>query len=689
MFALKQPFYLYFILMLLVFPVVHSNAQTRQAVVLNMNHYNLETNNSRYQATLNLMRLTGIPFDTTSSLDTALLYPVVITASRFSDSALTTTQTIQLKNYVSSGGVIITSALRDTSLLDLFGISTTNSDNTLTTLTWDTTGLSPYFSLVNDSLEVNVSVGDPDEVNFYTRVYTLSTGQQLAHYEDGRTAAVINSYGSGKTYLLGPDFRDVVLRNQLNMDLEAQRVYSNGFEVSTDVFVFVVRNIIRSHIPNSVYAYTVPGNASSVLLVTHDVDSRTSIDTMHIFSTYETSRGISAQYNITTRYMHDQWMSDYYPGHDLVFDSLLMHGHIMASHSVGHFPDFANDSIFPFGTTGNTMASYTPAYLFGATSGGSILGELEVSKNIIEGAYGVPVRSFRAGHLCFPDSLGLALQTLGYDFNSTQSANDVLTAFPHYLYEDRAFSSKPSSVLEIPMTISDVFKDNPIADTNHLLKVNIWIRDIKRYAANNAPVTLLIHPNRTFKLDAFQHLLDSLPLGMITYRFQDYGDYWRKRDSLQFHTVLSNDTLYVYMDNDKLSYEQSFVIDHLGLDTVRFFNDNGTELTFQHQPYSGTQRLYYRAPLITGVPTPQEQGISFNVFPNPATGMIAVTYDHMGQGVLISVIDLSGRVLYNERMPDRVKWLDMRAITPEQGVYLICLTNGRERSTRKLVYIKE
>lgn len=656
----------------------------RKVAILNMNTYNLETNNSRMQATVNMLTLTGIPFDTTSIIDTAINYPVVVTASRITDTALNTAQRTQLQNYVSAGGVIITSSLRDTALFNMFGVDSSDSDNGLTTVYWDTTGLPQYFSLVNDSLEAVVSIGDSNQVNFFTRAYFLTTGQQMAHYEDGRTAIVMNNYGSGKTYLFGPDFRDIILRNQLNMDLEAQRVYSNGFEVSADVFMFVIRNIIRNHIPNSVYTYTVPGNAVSALLITHDVDSRSSIDTMHIFSTYENSLGISAHYNVTTRYMHDHWMSDYFPGHDVKFDSLLINGHVLASHSVGHFPDFADDSLFHFGTVGNTMATYSPAYFWGNTTGGSVLGEVEVSKKILENDHGVTVRSFRAGHLCFPDSLGLALQTVGYDFNSTQSANDVMTAFPHYIYENRAFSSQPSSVLEIPMTISDVFKDNPIADTNHLLKVNIWIQDIAKYSANNAPVTLLIHPNRLFKMEAFQHLLDSLPPNMAIVRFEDYGDFWRKRDSLQYHTELSNDTLYVYMDNDKLSYEQSFIIDKANLDTVRFFDYNGTELAFAHQVYSSTQDLYYRTQLVTSANS-LEKEIMFNIYPNPTNGLISILCDRIEPNVSISITDVSGKCIYSGFMEHGFKRIDLSTIASGDGMYFVKVAGKDFSVTKKLV----
>jgi hypothetical protein len=276
------------------------------------------------------------------------------------------------------------------------------------------------------------------------------------------------------------------------------------------------------------------------------------------------------------------------------------------------------------------------------------------------------------------------LASMGYEFNSTQSANDVLTGFPYYVYDRKSFSGNPSTVLEIPMLISDVFKDDPIVDTNHLLKVNIWIRDIARYSANNAPVTLLIHPNRQFKLDSEQRLLDSLPFNMIPYPFQQYGEYWRKRDSLLFHTDLSNDTLYVRMDNNKLDMRQSFIIDYAGLDTVRFFDYNGAELTFQHQVYNATQRLYYRQQLVTQV-NKQPENSSFNVYPNPTTGLITVLGDKIEPGSILTVHDITGKLVYSTTMQNGYKQVDLGQFAHSAGMYFVKVQGNRTNAVKKVV----
>jgi hypothetical protein len=661
---------------------------SRKVALLNMNTYNLEANNSRFQAAVNLLKLAGIPFDTTSFIDTAINYPVILTGSRIADTSLTTLQKMQLQNFVSSGGVLISSSLRDPTLFPLFGINLSESDNNLYRIDWDTTVAPQYFGLINDSLEYSVALADTDQINYFVRAYTLSTGQSLGNYEDGRSALVKNNFGLGKTYLFGPDFRDIILRSELNMDLEAQRTYSNGFEPAKDVFVFIVRNIIRNSIPNSVYKYTSPNNSSSVLLITHDVDSKTGIDSMYYFYEYEASVGINAHYNITTRYMGDTWMSAYYVGSEPKYDSLLLFGQTMSSHSVGHFPDFNDDSIFHYGSLGNTMISYNPAYIGGNTLGGTVLGELEVSKDILESTYGVNIRSYRSGHLCFPDSLGMGLEETGYEFNSTNSANDVLTGFPYYNYNRKSFSGELSAILEIPMTISDVFKDNPIADTNYFLKVTTWIKTIAQYDLNNSPVTLLIHPNRGYKLQAMKDLLDSLPPNMKIYPFQLYGEYWRKRDSLLFHTELSNDTLIVRMEGP-IDSRQSFVIDYGGLSSVRFYDMNGIEITFFSQPYSASQRLYYSQPWTSDISQSNIETLNFNVYPNPTNGILTIASEFSIKEASIKITDLSGKTIYTSGLGiAKISQLQFADFTTDSGIFFISIVGTNQQATKKVIYIK-
>lgn len=222
----------------------------------------------------------------------------------------------------------------------------------------------------------------------------------------------------------------------------------------------VLRNIIREHIPHTIYKHTAPYNAHSAVMLTHYVDSRTGMDSMHFFSEYQQQNNVKAHYNITARYRNDIWMTDFYLGNQQRVNQLKLEGHTIASHSVGHFPDFADKNTFPLGQLGNDTSNYKPYYNGTETLNGSVLGELEVSRDLLENDINVNVRSFRARHLAYNDSLVRALELLDYDFNSTFSSNDVLSNFPYYVMKDRSFSSEESRILGLLNLMGEGLKNN-------------------------------------------------------------------------------------------------------------------------------------------------------------------------------------------------------------------------------------
>lgn len=677
---------LLFVLLLLISHSIFSQ-KDRKVVVLDMTAINIETNSSRYISVTRMLESAGVDFETTSSVDTAILYPIIITGSRIESGRLNSTQITQITDYVNNGGIFITSSMREAALFPVFGISGVVTHNDNVSITWDISSNPSYFWLVDDSLEKTVSIGDTASLpNFNVRSYTTTTATVLGHYQDGLNAFVVNDYGAGKAFAFGTDFRDIYLRNQLDFDVQASRTYSNGFEPTSDVFMFIVRNIIRTEIPNTIYKYTAFGNATSTLMITHDLDSETAIDTMLIFSDYEKNNNIVGQYNVTTRYFSDENMSPFYVGSHSRVHQLIDDGHVLASHSVGHFPDFADEIIFPFGTLGNTTTNYNPGYFTGITTGGTILGELEVSKFLIEDDHSVRVRSFRAGHLAYPDSLAAGLALLGYEFNSTQSANNILTGFPYYQFMERSFDSPISPILEIPMTISDVFQSNPINSSNYLSKVSIWINATRKYEKNNTPVVLLIHPNRTYKLQAQIALVDSLSPNMKIVNMEAYGDFWRKRDSLQFYSVKSNDTLFVHFENNLLTKEQSFVIDTIGVSSVLFFDYLGQDVDFISQEMDGSNKLFYQEDNTFGLESFESE--SFELYPNPTSDLLNIELTRPMQDVTIRIYDIHSKLIHSFTVTEiqHHYFIHLSQYLNTSGIYLLQLSNGDGNYTKRFVF---
>lgn len=675
------------IYLLLLFSAIVSviNAQTdRKVVVLDLSDRNAETNLSRIWSAIHIADQAGFSYDTTDNLNTAFNYPVIIFATRVQASTFNASEKQQIKDYVNAGGNVIISSLRDEDLFDLAGVSNATSNNELYKLTWKTDEHPELFYQINDTLETTISLGrESSGPTFFTRYYTLDGGTALAHYENDSVAAIYNEYGLGTCYTIGADFREVIYRNQIDSDVSAHRTYSNGFEPTSDVICFLVKNIVRKYIPNSIVKYTIPSNAKSVVMVTHDIDSRTAMDTMQAFSEYEMNNGVPGQYNITTRYFNDALMSNFYVGTSALINDVINDGHTIASHSVGHFPDFADDAIFPFGTLGNTFANYHPSHSGGVTTGGTVLGELEVSKDLIELDHGVLIRSFRAGHLAYPDSLGEGLELTGYEFNSTHSANNVLTGFPFYIPKKQSFTTTMTTVLEIPMTISDVFSSDGINAGNYSEKVDVWLEATQKYHDNNSPINLLIHPNRMYKLQAQMDYINNIPVGCIPYSFEKYGEFWRKRDSLKFHSVLENDTLRIFFENDSWTTDHSFVLDDNGLESIEFFNMNGTEVDFNTEPWVNGQTLYYSGSPINNIEESDLLDAKIEVFPNPFTNTFTVNYPFSNSTV--QLYNLEGKLLLERMVNGNEFTVDMNTLNQTKGVYYLLVRTADKLESVKLI----
>jgi hypothetical protein len=578
----------YVVLIFAVFFSLFSSAQQREIGLLDLSIRNAEANQSRIRSCRHILQVAGVDYDETTSLTQALTHPVVLFTPIIYSTTFNAAERLQIQQYVANGGVLIASSVRDPALYSLFGVSGFTTYTDLKRMTWHVDDAPQYFDRFDEGFEEVISLSDttgPQDEPFNIRSYTTTgSAQVLAHFDNNTNAVITNQTGTGRTFLFSLDLRDVIIRNLINSDLHAQRGFSNIFEPTTDTFIFFIMNIIREHMPNTVRAHTCPNCDGSVVMITHDVDSRTAMDTMEIFIDYEEQNNLNAMYNITTRYFSDSWMTDFYNGSYSKVQYAMLHGQRIASHSVGHFPDYDDEIRFPFTSLGNTPVNYQPRHLNAITTGGNVYGEVEVSKYLLENDHSVAVKSFRAGHLAFNQRLPKALQDCGYLYNSTFSANDVLTNFPFWDIDNMTFSGNQTSVLEIPMTISDASAANPFTEQNALSIAQGWIDVTLKNHNNNAPTVLLIHPNRGYKLPAQQMFVNGMP-GDVKFMFlDDFGDYWKKRMQMQVVSEVVNDTLYVTWTNYQMNQGLSLVIDDVDqLADVRFFDGVGNELFPQSQ----------------------------------------------------------------------------------------------------------
>ncbi len=678
---------------------ITASANKRIVALLDLTAKNAETSDAEFYSAKYILKTAGIPFIVTTDVNVAKNYGTILGSSRFDVTTFSTDEKDTLINYVNKGGVLIAASVRDPYFNALFGISANVNSNARYTVKFNYFLNDPSFKWLNDTMEQTISLAKTTfTAVFFTRSYDLSGALALAVFDDNTTAITKRIYGAGTTYALGFSFRNLIAVNQQNLDYSANRIYSNGFEPTSDAVMLFIKGIYNAHIPKATWLHTSPYNSKTSLMITHDIDATSAYDTMHLYADYEASKGIKASYLFTTHYINDGLLSDFYNLNSIPkIQYVLNKGHVAGSHSVGHFPDFDDETVFPLGVLGNTPSNYLP-YNFGtgSTTAGSVLGEVEVSKNLLNSNFGLNIKTFRAGYLCFHDKIINALDTVGYTNSTTLSAADILTNFPFQQRKNRSVSGAYTNVWEFPMTISDVFFSDGITPSNYPQKVATWLDVLNRNMANNAPNVLLIHPTRVYKLTAMQDFLNGLPGGVCIMSLEAFADYWKARDAVSFTSKISNDSLTITVPAAQLPLHPaiSFVVDK-GQQLVNIkaqdefgnaitviksnFNTNDIILHFENYPALG----------IADLNTEKDKDVFIRCAPNPANDNCVFDFRLLkASKIKLELLDMFGSTLatmIDKNMDEGWQHASLNTSGFANGVYLYRLTIDSKAFTKKLI----
>lgn len=549
-------------------PEIEEFVSGKQCVLLDVTRRNGddeeggETGRNLYSAGY-MLEVAGIPHIMLTDFPKALEKGnMIVFSSPIKSRTLSGEEWEQLIEWVKNGGVVVTPALVDVlnGVSELFGISASNYNKLRTSFSWEDEHVDEEeLEYVDEAEEKDVSLGNAkgkdDTSSIKTYGYTLNGAEALALFNTGEPAVTRHSVGNGYAYSFGLLWRDVIQRSQLNKDFSASRSYSNDFEPSADTYALFVRSVYAKMQDVSVWKFTSPDGYQSVLIPTHDCDSRTAYEEMHYLSTYEKELGMKAHYFLTVHYYRDaSYLSAFYDETSIINSKkLLEDGHTVGSHSIGHFPDFSKTERFPI--TVVTKDEYLPHHdvKTATTTGGSTWAEIALSKQIIEEDLGNKVRSFRTGHLTMNKNIPIVMRDAGYSFSSCYSAGDVLSEFPFFERIGNAWEGEQSTVLQMPLHFSDVISSDPMEEDNWMEKPELWLKVLNKLKGNYAPSILLIHPNREWKMLAQKMLVESIDRSIVgLYNFEDYGDFWLQRHKLEFESCYLKENGKVIIQVDRL-----------------------------------------------------------------------------------------------------------------------------------------
>jgi peptidoglycan/xylan/chitin deacetylase (PgdA/CDA1 family) len=492
---------------------------------------NLSPTMSDAQSVVHMLAPMGIPYAVTTSPVLAIQHDMAIFFPEASAASFDATALQLLDDYVSGGGVVVMKYSEVDALKQRGGVlsSIFQLEHHWVNLTDAGKARFPSLDL---PFEQSIPLGGDATEFLNTWAITVDPSapgvRVLATFDDGAAAIVEHDLGSGHVLTFGVDWRDVVLRNQLGHSIGAARGYIDLFEPATDAWMLILRDLYDASVRFGVRLHTAPGGARSALLVSHDLDWGQSYVNALQYAADEQARGASATYFVHTKYVTDSQDTAFFGAErEPQLAELLARGGRIGSHTVAHSPVLA---MFPIGDGTEVYPAYAPYNLpSGETTGGTLFGELRVSKALIDAALGTQcidhtTATFRAGNLAYHVASPQTMERLGYLFDSTRAVGDVLANFPY-----RAMTDWPDAldtgVFEFPVTIEDQQPprlDQRVADTLAIIAAN---------ADNGAPTTLLIHPNvLDFKENAEREILDGLPPGVRAMSIDEYAAFWRARD---------------------------------------------------------------------------------------------------------------------------------------------------------------
>ena len=483
------------------------------------------------------LKTIGIPFLITEDYTEAITHKVVLVYPTVSGRVLSPEALHALAAFPRHGGTLIGSHVVGGGLNEVFGFREAVASRQRFDVHFkQEAAIAATFT---DPRERTVRLGNREKQSEALGSYGYTqTTHPVALYEDGTAAVTHKSYGEGHAYALGVDVGFLLLRGHNNRGEELAWSFDNRFDPTLDVWVRLLKAIYTAGEPDAVIIGTVPFGKSLSVMLTHDVDFTKSMANAVTYAQYEKSQGIIGTYFIQTKYIRD--FND-----DIFFDdrgishlkALAELGMEIGSHTVAHSKIFNK---FSMGTGAERYPSYTPFVKDRVTAyNGTILGELRVSKFLLEQFSRQTVVSFRPGELSNPFALPQALQATGYRYSSTATANNSLTHLPYQLNYDRLGKAE-TSVFEFPVTVEDEELPKLGDRVPEALEL---ARQIGRYGGS---FVVLIHPNvLDHKLQFEKRLIEGVKSFAWFGSISQFGRWWSARNDVAVDVSTEEDSYVV------------------------------------------------------------------------------------------------------------------------------------------------
>ncbi|KAG0344221.1 hypothetical protein BG004_004632 [Podila humilis] len=446
----------------------------------------------------------GIPVRVTKDINVAKAHDVVLAYQALQPKYMNFFDSLTWSTYVTGGNTLISVGMtsKDILLRMAFGVdvdTTSEAHRNVIVLQKPTTNQQK----VNDQFDFK-NVRDTE-----IPIYRASTGQSfpsigytldrsassLGAYRDddgeldGKHAITIrqNMFG-GRAVAIGVDIGAYIGEANGGKTQGIPRSYVAQYEPGYDNFLRIIKSLYTtSTSAGLVTTWPVPGNKGVHFSWTYDIDAQDSYELAYEVAKDLQSRGIGGTINWQAKLVRDAYDVASFTHYYRNISAVEALGNMeLASHSVSHSPNlltfpigtgkemwdgttYDQTNYFPFigectnstgkwttNVPGSTTCDTPNGRLYFYTHGGSLLGEARVSKYILEAISitNATVRSFRTGHLLYPNALPQVLVASGYKYSSSGSSNDQLSHMPYQAFQNNAYN-QVVDLIEFPLSASD------------------------------------------------------------------------------------------------------------------------------------------------------------------------------------------------------------------------------------------
>ncbi|MEO7692026.1 MAG: polysaccharide deacetylase family protein [Sphingomonas sp.] len=463
------------------------------------------------------LRAHGIPFTMTRSVERALTHRVVFVYPMISGRALGKEDLQALARHVHDGGSVLANDVEGGGLQSLFGVAGAPQVARVDAINWvEASGA------VEDRQTRISRVGSESAIG--ALAYEVTDGVAAARYDDGRSA-IICKRNAGQACVMGVDLGALSDRAYNGRGESIARSYVNAYEPSLDtLYEWLAKFYVEGEPAPWLVGTSHAGNDFAILL-THDIDTTAAVGSALTSANALKASGVNGTFFIQTKYVRD-YNDDVFFNDKTVplVSGIRSDGMEIGSHSVSHSVAFKS---FPFSGGNDRYPDYVPFVATRTTArDGTVIGELSVSKFLLDRLAGAQVDSFRAGHLSDPFRLPDGLAQTKYSFDSSVTANASLTHLPFQLSFNRA-SVALAPVYEFPVTIEDEALPKLAQRINQANQV------IAKIAEHHGLAVILMHPDAAGRKLAFEQALIAKWKGRAWFAsMRQYGEWWRARDTV-------------------------------------------------------------------------------------------------------------------------------------------------------------